>query len=76
MSTQQLTNAVMSLPISERACLAQTLWQSIEGECVELSEAALIQDVLRRDEELASGAVTGRCHHEVMKAAREAIACV
>ena len=32
MSSQEIADAAMSLPISERAALAQDLWQSIDNE--------------------------------------------
>jgi len=73
MSTQELTAEAMALPLSERILLAQALWQSIDSGLPERSEEDTMRDVMRRDRELSSGAVPGRTHEEVMKAARQAI---
>ena len=78
MSSEQLTHQALALPLAERVALAQALWQSIdeepdseatdeEGEAVELAK--------RRDRDLATGAVTGRIHEQVMEAARRIIEC-
>ena len=75
MSTQQLTSAAMSLPISERVSLAQALWQSIDARLKEITEHEAVKVAIRRDSELSSGAVIGRTHDEVMQAARHAIGC-
>lgn len=75
MSAQQLTTEAMALPIAERVLLAQALWQSIDDNLEETSEADALKVAIRRDEELSSGVVKGRTHDEVMKAARRAIGC-
>lgn len=75
MSTQQLTTEAMALPLSERVTLAQALWQSIDAGLADADEQAALREAIRRDEELASGAVAGRTHEEVMQAARRAIGC-
>lgn len=74
MSTQEIADAAMSLPISERAALAQELWQSIDSE-LESFDGVTLQELQRRDDELTSGTVKGRSHEEVMQAARSAIGC-
>lgn len=75
MSTQQLTTEAMALPLAERVMLAQTLWESIHAEHVVTDEPDAVKEAIRRDQELSSGAVTGRTHEEVMQAARRAIKC-
>ena len=74
MSSQEIADAAMSLPISERAALAQDLWQSIDNE-LESFDGVALQELQRRDDELTSGSVEGRSHEEVMQAARSAIGC-
>ena len=72
MSTQQLTAEAMTLPLSERVTLAQTLWQSIDAGLADTDE----REAARRDQELTSGTVVARTHEEVMQAARHAVGCV
>ena len=74
MSSQEIADAAMSLPISERAALAQDLWQSIDNE-LESFDGVTLQELQRRDDELTSGSVGGRSHEEVMQAAKSAIGC-
>lgn len=76
MSTQQLTTEAMSLPLSERVSLAQTLWQSIDEDIADSEERDAVREAIHRDQELSTGAVIGRTHEEVMQAARRAIGCV
>ena len=78
MTTEQLRQELMALPLSERIEVAQTLWQSIHGEMSADAEAVEREAVLearRRDVEMASGAVSGRTHEQVMEAARQALQC-
>jgi putative addiction module component (TIGR02574 family) len=78
MSTQQLENELLALPLSQRIEIAQTLWQSItDTSDIEVAgeEREAIELAKRRAAELASGVVQGRPHDEVMKAARRAIEC-
>jgi len=75
MSNAELTAAAMSLPLAERVSLAQELWQSIDAALPDVSEEPALREAVRRDAELSSGAVTGRPHDEVMRAARRAIGC-
>ncbi len=76
MSTKELAKEAMALPLAERVALAQTLWQSIGGgndkPVVEEVNWA-IEEAAKRDAELSSGAVIGRTHKQVMRAARKAI---
>jgi putative addiction module component (TIGR02574 family) len=74
MSLQQLSNEAMALPLAERVALAQKLWASLDEGLAEPDDSRLMAEVLRRDEEMTSGAVTGRSHEEVMAAARRSIA--
>ncbi len=75
MSTVELTAEAMKLPLSERVSLAQALWQSIESGLPEADEKDTLNEAVRRSQELASGAIVGRFHDEVMQAARRAIGC-
>jgi putative addiction module component (TIGR02574 family) len=76
MSGKELTREAMALPLAERIALAQSLWQSIDGQPTgkmadEVNWA--IKEADRRDAELSSGQATGRTHEEVMRAARKAL---
>jgi putative addiction module component (TIGR02574 family) len=75
MSTQQLTVEAMALPISERVSLAQALWQSINAGLEAAKNSEALAEAIRRDDEISSGAVQGRTHEEVMRAARRAVGC-
>lgn len=75
MTTQQLTDEVLSLPLAERVLLAQALWQSIDIGLLDSDEQDAIREAIQRDQELDSGATSGRTHEEVMRAARQAIQC-
>jgi putative addiction module component (TIGR02574 family) len=74
-STQELKQKAMALPLSERVSLAQALWESINAGLPETDEQAAVAEAIRRDQELSSGAVTGRTHEQVMQAARRAMEC-
>ena len=73
MTTQQLTNDALSLPMAQRVELAQALWESIECGLQEMGSEEAIRDAIRRDAELASGAVIGRTHEEVIAVARQSL---
>jgi putative addiction module component (TIGR02574 family) len=75
MSTKKLTADAMALPLPERVSLAQALWESIDAGLPDIDERAALAEAIRRDQELASGEVTGRTHEEVMLAARRALHC-
>lgn len=75
MSADQLLTEAMALPLADRVTLAQTLWQSIDAGLSDTKERDAVQEAIRRDQELSSGAVVGRTHEEVMQAARRAIGC-
>jgi putative addiction module component (TIGR02574 family) len=75
MSTEQLKNEVMSLPIAERVSLAQALWESINAGLVDTDEKNALREAARRDQELSSGTASGRTHEEVIQAARRALGC-
>jgi hypothetical protein len=47
----------------------------IEAGLADTDEDSAELEAIRRDEELASGSVTGRTHEEVMQAARLSIGC-
>jgi hypothetical protein len=75
MSKEQLIAEAMELPLPERVSLAQLLWQSINEGLAESVGGNSVEDAIVRDEELSSGAVKGRSHDDVMRAARRAIGC-
>ena len=78
MSREQLTEAVMALPLAERVSLAQELWESIQGtnlRSAQQAEQEALAEAQRRDAELSSGAAAGRTHEQVMEAMRRAIGC-
>ncbi|MEO6871056.1 MAG: addiction module protein [Chthoniobacterales bacterium] len=74
-STQQLKQEAMLLPLSERVSLAQALWESIDAGLTDTNEGTAVREAIRRDHELSSDAVSGRTHEQVMRAARRAIGC-
>jgi len=76
MSNEELTQKVLALPLSDRIDLAQALWQSIDeepGVGGGAEEREAVDQAKRRDRELATGAVEGRSHEQVMEAARRAL---
>ena len=75
MSTEQLKEEIMSLPISEKVLLAQALWESIYTGLLDTNEQAAVREAARRDKELSSGTVGARTHQEVMQAARRVLGC-
>lgn len=75
MSSQQLKQEAMSLPLSERVSLAQALWESIDAGLADTDEGPAVREAIRRDQELSSKIVNGLPHEQVMQAARRAIAC-
>jgi hypothetical protein len=75
MTTHQLAEQLLALPLADRVDLAQALWQSIDAGLEAGGEREAIEQAARRDAELASGAASGRGHEEVMQAARRSIGC-
>ncbi|MFT3830872.1 MAG: addiction module protein [Opitutaceae bacterium] len=71
MSTDQITNAALALPMAERVRLAQTLWVSIDKDLTESSEAAAVEESARRADELERGAVQGQTHEDAMRQLRQ-----
>ncbi len=78
MSSEQLIQQVLALPLPERVALAQALWQSIDGGTeagVPEEEQEAVEEARRRSAELASGGVVGRTNEQVMEAARRVLEC-
>jgi len=76
MSNEELTQKALALSLPDRVSLAQTLWESIDGSPdseATAEEREAVEQAKKRDRELASGAVSGRSHQQVMEAARRAI---
>ena len=76
MSSKELARVAMALPLAERVALAQTLWQSIEGQASGNTAEAVgwaVQEAGRGNAELTRGKAVGRTHEHVMRAARKAI---
>lgn len=76
MSNEELTRKALALPLSDRIDLAQALWHSIEELAEDrdnAEERKALEQARKRDRELASGAVEGRTHQQVMEAARRAL---
>jgi putative addiction module component (TIGR02574 family) len=74
----ELTNQALSLPVAERAQLAQKLWESLPDIDEPVSpdeEAQALELARRRDADLASGKVQGIPHDQVMQNARRRIGC-
>lgn len=70
MSTDQITNAALALPMEERVRLAQTLWVSIDKDLAETSEAAAVEESAQRADELDRGEVRGQSHEDAMRQLR------
>ena len=75
MSAQEIKQGAMALPLSDRVSLAQALWESINAGFPEVDPQTAMQEAVRRDQELDSGAVIGRSHDEAIKAARRSLGC-
>ena len=75
MSSDEVLQAAMMLPLFDRVTLAQTLWASID-EGVPSSDGEdqdAIAQARRRDAELSSGQAIGRSHEQVMDTARRVL---
>jgi putative addiction module component (TIGR02574 family) len=75
MSVQQIEREALALSLAERVALAQALWESIDAGLDDADEGGALIEAIRRDEDLTSGAVSGRTHEQVMQTARRAIGC-
>jgi hypothetical protein len=73
MSTEQLKEEIMSLPISEKVLLAQALWENINTGLLDPDEKAALREAAQGDQKLSSGTISGRSHEEVMQAARRTV---
>ena len=73
MSADQLKQEMLAFPLSERASLAQALWQSIGADLPDADEQAAVREAIHRDQELSSGAVSARTHDQVMETVRRMI---
>jgi putative addiction module component (TIGR02574 family) len=76
MSTKELAEAALALPVSKRVALAQSLWASVypaaAGE-VNDETAAAVREADRRDAELSSGKKKPLTHDQLMRAARRSL---
>ena len=78
MKIDELTTYVLALAPSQRAELAQKVWQSLEDSQVVISpqaEAEALELSRRRDTEIEDGEVETRSHDDVMKDARQSMKC-
>jgi putative addiction module component (TIGR02574 family) len=78
MSTEELTEQLLALPLPDRVALAEALWQSIDaGHVTDPAEEErnAVEQARHRDAELSSGAAVGRTHEQVMEAARRVLEC-
>ena len=75
MSSDEVLQAALTLPLADRVTLAEALWASIdEGlPSTDREDRDAIQQALRRDAELTSGQALGRSHEQVMDAARRVL---
>ncbi len=76
--TQRLLDRLLALPAKERIAVAQALWDSLEvTERYSGTEddVAFLEELMRRDAEMESGAVTPLTHEELMAAVRKDLAC-
>ena len=76
MSRAEVTKEAMSLPVRERAVLAQVLWKSLADDSfMEDDEGVAIKEAQQRDRELSGKKVPARSHTEVIAAVRKSLAC-
>ena len=75
MSIDQLTAEALALPPEERETLAYTLLESVDGQADPEIDPEYMREILRRVEEMDSGAVQGIPHEEVMEAVRRIVEC-
>ena len=73
MSIDQLTAEALALPPQERLTLAHALYESVPEE--EEFDPEFIRELMRRVEEMDSGAVQGIPHEEVMEEMRRIVEC-
>ncbi|HPM82330.1 MAG TPA: addiction module protein [Candidatus Anammoximicrobium sp.] len=75
MSSDEVLQAAMTLPLADRVTLAEALWASIdEGlPSSDREDRDALQQALRRNAELSSGQAIGRSHEQVMDAARRVL---
>jgi putative addiction module component (TIGR02574 family) len=77
MSTTQMTEAALRLPLTDRVTLAQRLWESAfddeMGGTGQKVDEPLLDVIGRRSAELDSGAVKAIPHERVMAEARRAL---
>lgn len=74
MSREELIQQAMALPLTERIELAQALWRSIHPDIegsIDGEDRSLIEEVLKRDEEMTLGIVAGHSHEAVMDEVRK-----
>ncbi len=78
MTSEQLAQQALALPLPERVALAEALWQSIDEQPdadLQAEERTAIQQARTRAAEFDSGAVAGHTHEQVMHAARRIVEC-
>ncbi len=74
----EVTDHALALAAEERVLLALRVWESLsdaDRAAASSIESEMIEEVRRRDDELSSGAVSGRSHEDVVAAARRALRC-
>jgi len=73
---KNLAGKALELPKKQRLRLAQTLWDSVDGDADLFPvDPKVLETVRRRKRELAEGKVRGIPFREAMKAARAALRC-
>lgn len=78
MTTAQITNEVLALPLYERIQLAQWIWESVNdatSEELDAYDEATFAEAERRDAEMDRGEVQGISHEEVMALLRAQLHC-
>jgi putative addiction module component (TIGR02574 family) len=75
MTTEELTQQALALPLAKRLELAKTLLQSVDEDDMNLDadEQAMIVEAHRRAAEMAANPSMGRTHVQVFDAARRAL---
>ncbi len=77
MTTEQITQLILALPVGERVEIAQALWESL-GDARPATDSQnddAVGIAEQRDAELVSGQVVGRTHEEIIVAARRMLKC-
>ena len=75
--TRSVLDELLKLPQDQRLAVAQALWQSLDDSAKEphVDDEEFWKELMRRDAEMESGAVSPLTHEELMAAVRRELEC-